>query len=358
MAETILKFVYDATIKQIDFNTIIILTCLMGVVEGFKKLGYIDKVAHKLVSAASSFRALMLTAVFATYVMSMIVTNDVGLIVMVPFTIQVLHSIGREDKLIKLIVLETLAANLGGMSTPIGNPHNVYTYHLYNMELGKFVMTLLPYMVVSLIVLVVIICIDKNRNDKVVVSVAEEEIEKVSKGKKVGLTVGYSILFALCICVVLRVISCYIPFVLEVIFVLICDRKVIKKVNYGLLIKFVILFIIVGNLARLPWINNNLSTLVDGNEFILSVGLSQILSNLPVAVMLSTFTTKGYDIMMGANIGGLGTIIASMASVISLEYYGKCENANIKKYIGVFTLYNVILLALMLIVRIIVAGTL
>ena len=162
MAETILKFIYDATIKQIHFNTIIILTCLMGVVEGFKRLGYIDKVAHKLVSAASSFRMFMFTAVFATYVMSMIVTNDVGLIVMVPFTIQVLHSIGREDKLIKVIVLETLAANLGGMSTPIGNPHNLYTYQLYNMNAGKFIITLLPYMMVSLITLAIIIFIDKN----------------------------------------------------------------------------------------------------------------------------------------------------------------------------------------------------
>jgi Na+/H+ antiporter NhaD/arsenite permease-like protein len=330
----------------------------MGVVEGFKRLGYIDKIAHKLVGAASSFRMLMLTSVFATYVMSMIVTNDVGLIVMVPFTIQVLHSIGREDKLIKLIVLETLAANLGGMSTPIGNPHNLYTYQLYDMNAGKFVITLLPYMVVSLIALVVIMCIDKNGKDKVVVSVAEEVPEPISKSRKIGLTIGYSILFVLCICVVLEIISCYIPFILEAIFVLIADRKVIKEINYGLLIKFIILFIIVRNLVRLPWIKDNLITLVDGHEFILSVGLSQILSNLPVTVMLASFTTRGYDIMMGANIGGLGTIIASMASVISLEYYGKCENSNMKKYIGVFTLYNVILLALMLIVRFVVAGRL
>ena len=349
----IIKIIYDFTFKQIDFNTLIILFCLMGVVAGFSRLGYIDSVSHALVKKADNLRMLMLTSVAVTYVMSMIVTNDVGLIVMIPFTINVLNSINRNDKLIKLVVLETLAANLGGMSTPIGNPHNLYTYQLYNMKPSRFMITMLPYVIVSVIALVIIVMLDKNGKDKVNISIKEESKEQTNLARKIMLTVVYSILFILCLCVVLDILECYIPFILEVIFIFICDIKVIKDINYNLLIKFIILFIIVGNLARLPWINNNLHAIVNGNEFFLAVGLSQFLSNLPTAIMLSEFTFNGYDLMLGADIGGLGTLIASMASVISLEYYGKTKDANKKKYIGVFTFYNVIFLVLMIIVRLV-----
>lgn len=352
MLQKIIEITYESIIKQIDFNTLIILFCLMGVVSGFSRLGYIDRVSHTLVTKAKSFRMLMMVTVGATYVISMIVTNDVGLIVMIPFTIAVLGSIGRNDKLIKIVVLETLAANLGGMSTPIGNPHNLYTYQHYGMNIGKFIITLLPYVVVSIATLVVIIYLDKSGKDKISISVTEYVKDEISTNRRIVLTIGYVILFVLCICVVLGLISCYIPFIIEILFMIIYDRKVIGDINYGLLIKFVILFIVVGNLARLPWINNNLGTMVKGNEFFLAVGLSQFLSNLPVAVMLTQFTSKGYDVMMGANIGGLGTIIASMASVISLEYYRKTKEVNLKKYMGVFTIYNIILLILMIIVRI------
>ena len=133
MLHNIFQFIYNCTIGQIHFDTLIIIFCLMGVVSGFTELGYIDAVSRVLVNKAENLRMLMLTAVAATYVISMIVTNDVGLIIMVPFTINVLNSIDRNDKLIKLVVLETLAANLGGMVTPIGNPHNLFTLHFFKI---------------------------------------------------------------------------------------------------------------------------------------------------------------------------------------------------------------------------------
>ena len=353
MLHNIFQFIYMFTIKQINFETLIILFCLMGVVSGFTQLGYIDIVSRALVNKAYNFRILMLTLIAATYALSMVVTNDVGLIIMGPFTITVLSSINRNDKLIKVVVLETLAANLGGMATPIGNPHNLFTYQLYEMKPTKFMMTLLPYVIVSVAVLILIIFLDKNSWDKVnenIENIVEKPIHKV---RKYILTISYIILFVLCLCVVLGLIECYIVLAFEVVFILIYERKVWGKINYGLLIKFTILFIIVGNLARLPWINQNLHHIVKGNEFFLSIGLSQFLSNLPVTVMLAEFTSNGYDLMLGADIGGLGTLIASMASMISLEFYGKSKDADKKKYIGVFTLYNVVMLILMIIVRVI-----
>ena len=353
MLHNIIQFIYNCTIEQIHFDTLIIIFCLMGVVSGFTQLGYIDSVSRALINKAENLRMLMLTAVAATYVISMIVTNDVGLIIMVPFTINVLSSINRNDKLIKLVVLETLAANLGGMATPIGNPHNLFSYQYYKMEPAKFMLTLLPYVIVSVSVLIIIIFLDKNSWDKVDISIEKTVDKSINLVRKYILTLVYIILFVLCLFVVLGLIECYIPFVCEILFILIYDRKVLGKINYGLLIKFAILFIIVGNLAKLPWINQNLHHFVKGNEFFLSIGLSQFLSNLPVTVMLAQFTNNGYDLMLGADIGGLGTLIASMASVISLEYYGKTKEADKKKYIGTFTFYNVIMLILMIIVRII-----
>ena len=353
MLHNIFQFIYNCTIGQIHFDTLIIIFCLMGVVSGFTELGYIDAVSRVLVNKAENLRMLMLTAVAATYVISMIVTNDVGLIIMVPFTINVLNSIDRNDKLIKLVVLETLAANLGGMVTPIGNPHNLFTFQYYKMEPTKFMITLLPYVVVSVAVLIFIIYLDKNSWDKVDISIENSENKLIKSGRKYILTIAYIILFILCLCVVLGLIECYIVFAFEIVFILIYDRKVMGKINYGLLIKFAILFIIVGNLAKLPWINNNLHHIVSGNEFFLSIGLSQVLSNLPVTVMLAEFTENGYDLMLGADIGGLGTLIASMASMISLEFYGKSKGADKKKYIGVFTFYNVLMLLIMIVVRLI-----
>ena len=351
MLGNILNFLFDSSIKLIDFNTLIILFCLMGVVEGFKELGYIDAISHRLVLTANNLRALMITAVFATYVMSMIVTNDVGLIIMVPFSIQVLKSINRSDKLIKLVVLETMAANLGGMATPIGNPHNLYTYEFYGMNQKDFMLTLLPFVIVSIAILIVIIMLDKNGTDSVDIKVSDKKTWEFTRTTMIVLTIGYMILFVLCLGVVLDLIPSYVPFVIEIIFILVSNKQVIKNINYGLLIKFVILFIIVGNLARIPWISNNLGEVVEGNEFFLGIGLSQFLSNLPVAIMLSKFSTNGYEVMMGANIGGFGTIIASMASVISLEFYRKSGKANLKKYFIEFTKYGLIVLVAMIVVK-------
>lgn len=332
-------------IGQIDFGTLAILFCLMGVVAGFNELGYIDWLAKKLADSAGSVKMLFLALVLACYFISMLVTNDVALIIMVPFTIQMLHNLGQNAKLIKIVVLETIAANLGSMLTPIGNPQNVYLYQYYQMNLGEFFETILPYALLSLFLLVLVILFDKGSAGVPVEMTVSGHTYEV-KGKVVK-TIVYSVLLVLSILTVLGLVSHLVTFLVVVIAMLCCNYHLFRQINYSLLFKFCILFLLVGNVADIGWISQNLQNIVEGNEFVCGVFLSQFLSNVPTAIMLSKFTNAGAVLLLGVNVGGLGTLIASMASMISLEYYKKTTGADTGKYVRVFTSYNMVFLIIL-----------
>lgn len=338
--------------NHIDFGTLAILFCLMAVVAGFTELGYMDAMAGGLVKRAGTQGKLLMSLTMVCFIISMFVTNDVALIVMVPFTIQILQSITCNHKLIKIVVLETIAANLGSMLTPIGNPQNVYLYQAYKMNLGEFFLAVLPFATVSAVLLVGILLLDKDRKESVLLQ--ENSISKtVLKVKnKTRQTVVYSILFVVCLLTVLDFVPYYITLVVVIVGIFMCNYTLFNRVDYGLLIKFVVLFILVGNLADISFISSRLDKIVAGNEFLVGIGLSQILSNVPTAIMLSGFTMDGMELLQGVNVGGLGTLIASMASMISLEYYGKTVTADKKKYVLHFTVYNMAFLVVMVFVKI------
>lgn len=338
------NFLYEYIIAQIDFGTLAVLFCLMAVVAGFHKLGYFDKAAGMLVQRAGNLRLLMMVLVMAAFFVSMLVTNDVGLIIMVPFTIQTLHTIGRNDKLIKVAVLETIAANLGSMLTPIGNPQNVYLYQYYKMKPYEFFCAISPFALVSALLLLLILFMDKDGKTSVEIGKLPVKAGEIGKCKK---TILYLLLFFICLLAVMDIIPYLMMLVLVGVGIAAGDYRLFRKVNYSLLGKFVILFVLVGNVAKIPLIRENLYTLVSGNEFLMGIGLSQILSNVPTAVMLSKFTENGLKLLLGVNIGGLGTLIASMASMITLEYYGKAQAAKKRRYIAVFTGYNLLFLLLL-----------
>lgn len=334
-------------LEHIDFGTLAILLCLMLVVDGFTELGYMDKLANGMVKRTHKLGSLLLALTMICFVISMFVTNDVALIVMVPFSIQILNRINCNHKMIKLVVLETIAANLGSMLTPIGNPQNVFLYQTYEMNLVEFFKAVWLFALVSAVLLVGLILLDKDRNKEVLLP--NEHISltlSLKKGKKIK-TAVYGVLFIICLLTVLDVIPYYYMLAVTIVCVSVCNYKLIFHVNYGLLVKFVVLFILVGNLANIPWISSVLDKLVVGNEFVVGIGFSQFLSNVPTAIMLSEFTENGMELLQGVNVGGLGTLIASMASMISLEYYGKAIGANKKMYIIQFTLYNIVFLAVL-----------
>lgn len=340
--------------NHIDFGTLAILFCLMAVVAGFTELGYMDALAGELVRRAGTLGKLLLSLTMVCFVISMFVTNDVALIVMVPFTIQILHSIDCNQKLIKVVVLETIAANLGSMLTPIGNPQNVYLYQVYKMKLGEFFLAVLPFALISAVLLIVILMFDKDRKEQVILQESSVTEAALRIKKKTSKTIVYSILFAICLLTVLDFVPYYITLVVVITGVGMCNYRLFNRVDYGLLIKFIILFILVGNLAGIEFISSRLDKIVAGNEFLVGIGLSQFLSNVPTAIMLSGFTKDGMELLQGVNVGGLGTLIASMASMISLEYYGKAIAADKKKYVMQFTLYNLGFLVVMVFVKILI----
>ncbi len=337
-------------ISQINIGTLLLLFCLMAVVQGFQYLGYIDSFSRFLVTRARNIRSLAFCLIGTCFFFSMLVTNDVALIITVPFTITLLHRLERQDKAIVLIVLETIAANLGSILTPIGNPQNVYLYQEYHMSLVSFFVTLLPYGVVAMFILIGCVWIKFDVKPFYVDKQMFEQEKKELKQKNVW-TVVFTLLFFLCLLTVLRILPGWITFLGVVVTLLLCNPALLKKINYGLLGKFIVLFVLVGNIAALPAIERWLGIIVAKHEFVCGVLLSQIISNVPAAILLSKFTSNGMDLMLGVNVGGLGTPIASMASMISLDFYSKSMAAEQKKYMVTFLEYNGLFLGCMFLLR-------
>ncbi len=331
----------DSGYKDYINPTVLIqLFCLMTAVGGFRSVGIFEKLTEVLLKKAGSIRRLGIIFTIVCFFTSMLVTNDVALITFVPLTLMVFDRIKDEKSRILTIVLETAAANLGSMVTPFGNPQNLFIYDKYKLTLGDFFGTMLPSATVSL-VLLLLICLLLPRSE-----CSNESADKtdISKGK----TTIYAILFIICLLSVFRVIPDWVCLIIAVVTALTTNYRLVFKVDYGLLATFVCFFVFVGNIARVETVKDFVSGILAERELVVSVALSQIISNVPAAVMLSGFTDNGKELLLGVNLGGLGTIIASLASLISFQYYKASEGAKPLRYMGVFTVVNVVLLAALL----------
>ncbi|MBO5859127.1 MAG: citrate transporter, partial [Clostridia bacterium] len=332
-------------LSYIDFRTLSLLFCLMAVMAGLGALGVFRVLAQKLLKGVGSVRTLSLVLSMLCFFSAMLITNDVALITFVPFTAEALKISGKKEKLIPIVVLETVAANLGSMLTPIGNPQNLYLFSAFKMSMGEFVSSVLPYTILSLVFVIVFALFTGNEKAESA-SVTEEKIS-------VGKAVIYAVLFVLSLLTVLEVIPYPITLAVTVAAVLISDRKTILKIDYSLLLTFVLLFIFIGNLGNIDPVSEFLKKIVVGNEVIAGVAASQVFSNVPAALLLSGFTDNAKALLVGVNLGGLGTLIASMASLISFKLAVK-ENIKAGKYLIYFTVVNVIFLAANLILWIII----
>lgn len=330
----------------IDFRTLALLFCLMAVMAGLGRLGVFRILAGKLLRNVGSVRALTLVLSLLCFFSAMLITNDVALITFVPFTVEALRISGKKEKLIPVVVLETVAANLGSMLTPIGNPQNLYLFSAFEMTMGDFVSAVLPYTVLSL-VLVVAFALFSGK-EKVSASATEETAKPDTLR-----TVVYTVLFAVSLLTVFKVIPYPVTLAVTVAAVLIFDRKTLVGIDYSLLLTFVFLFVFIGNLGSIPPVSGFLRGIVSGNEVLAGVAASQVFSNVPAALLLSGFTENARDLLIGVNLGGLGTLIASMASLISFKLAVK-ENIKAGKYLLVFTAVNVLFLAANLILWIII----
>ena len=327
--------------EYIDFRTLGLLFCLMAVMAGLNELGIFKFVAEKLLSKVKSLVGISLILGLLCFFSSMIITNDVALITFVPFTVTALKLSGKTDKLIWIVTIETVAANLGSMLTPIGNPQNLYLFSAFNMGIRDFIFTILPYALLSLILVIVSFFFVGNGKTDITNNENRPQFSKLHIGI-------YALLFILALLTVFRVIAYPVTLLITVVAILIFDRKVILKVDYSLLFTFIFLFIFIGNLGEIRPISEFLKNIVNGNEVLVGIISSQVFSNVPATILLSKFTKNVEDLLIGVNLGGLGTLIASMASLISFKFVAK-EKVDTGKYILTFTIVNILFLVFNLI---------
>lgn len=326
----------------INWHVLSVLLCLMIVMEGLKRHGVFSAIAGVLMRKVKSFSQLVCILVFLCFFSSMFITNDVALITFVPFALEVLKMAGKEKKMIAVIVLQTIAANLGSMLTPIGNPQNLYLYDLAGYSLPKFLGIMAPSCVGAFILLV-LSCLWVTKGEEMD-SISFPAIQYWTK-KRMVLTGVYIVLFFVSILVVADVIPFAVALIITVPVTLFMDRKTLKHVDYCLLFTFCGFFIFVGNMGNIQSIAMFLERMMQGREFVVAILTSQVISNVPAALLLSGFTTDLKALLLGVNIGGLGTLIASMASLISYKAFAKAYPEKRGKYMLWFTALNVAYLA-------------
>lgn len=317
----------------IDFRTLAILFSLMTVMAGLRGQGVFDRLGHALLSHTRT--TLQLTAVLAglCFFSSMLITNDVSLLTFVPFTFVVLNRLNasvRSKLLLPIVCMQTIAANLGSMLTPLGNPQNLYLYGKSGMDMSSFVLLMLPYSIISLVLIAIwAVWLCREGSDIVVThSAANSEPDK-------KLIAMYGILFVACLLVVLRVLPYGVAFVAILVCTFFADRPTLGRVDYSLILTME---------AFSGWLQNILA----GHEVFVSVLASQVTSNVPAAILLSGFTDNFRALIIGTNLGGLGTLIASMASLISYRQIANEVPAEKGHYFAMFTISNVVFLAILM----------
>lgn len=331
-------------LNYIDFRTLSILFCLMSVMAGLQEIGVFSAAAQKILLRVKSERALILILVMLCFFTSMFITNDVALITFVPFTFAALSMSGEKNRLlIPVTAMQTVAANLGSMLTPVGNPQNLYLYTQSGMSVNNFLLLMLPYTAVSFL-LIFVWCMTR-RDGRRRFNVSFENTNTVENKR---LAVIYLILFIICLLSVTRILPCALTLAIAVFSIAVFDRKTLFKIDYSLLLTFIGFFIFIGNIGQIYTFRRLLQDFISGREVMTSVAASQIISNVPAAILLSGFTEHFELLIIGTNLGGLGTLIASMASLISFKYIAR-ENKDLRgKYILYFSAVNIVFLAILI----------
>lgn len=324
----------------IDYRMLALLFCLMAISSGLKESGFLEYLANLIVSKVNSFKYLSLLLVYLVFFASMFITNDVALLVFVPFTLLVVSNVVTEDKIIFLIILETVSANLGSMATPIGNPQNLYLYSYYNLSAYDFFSSIVPVALFSLVLLTLTVFIFCKGTISIVVDKRERRVNK-------KLTLSYFALLILSLLTVFKVFDYRLLLFVIVLFLLFFSRKTFLAVDYLLLLTFVLFFIFSHNISSIATIKSFLTSLMERSALLTSLLTSQVISNVPSAVLLSSATSNWKELLLGVDIGGLGTLVASLASLISFKIYANRSEAKVKRYLLRFTLINFALLVLL-----------
>ena len=324
--------------QYLDFKTLTCLFCVLAVVCALRNIRFFTVLARKIVQLFKNTRACILALVYITFLGSMLIANDMALLTFLPLGYFVLSSTGKQKNMAFTFIMQNIAANLGGMLTPFGNPQNLYLYTKFNIPTGDFVATMLPPFCIS-VALITICCLFVKKEK---LELADEEIS-LPKGR----TIAYLLLFALSIIIVFRVIPFIVGLIVIPIALLFLDRKALKDVDYGLLFTFVAFFIFAGNMARIPAVRALFEDLLSKNTLVFSALSCQVISNVPSAILLSQFTGNWQPLLVGVNIGGVGTLISSLASLITFREYTSKTKESAGKYILLFSAFNFAFLILL-----------
>lgn len=330
-----------AYLSYIDFRVLCLLFCLMAVVAGVRDCGLFELLAQRLLAGRRPFRTVCVLLVLLPFFCSMLMTNDVALLAFVPFAVFVLELAGRRDAMIRIIVLQTVAANLGSMATPVGNPQNLFLYAHYRLSAGEFFSLLLPLTLVSLLGLLAASAWGGGQALEIVFPQRAE----IRDGRRLAV---YGVLFLLCLLSVFRLLPYQALTVIVAAAFLVLSPRLLLRVDYGLLATFVCFFIFSGNLGQLPAVHALLERLLERSALLSSAAVSQVISNVPAAVLLAPLTEDWRGLLAGVDVGGLGTPVASLASLISLKFYLATEGRRMGRYLLFFTAANLVGLLILL----------
>lgn len=315
-----------------DFKTLTCLFSVLAVVCALRNIRFFYTLAKAIVRKFKNTRLAILALVYVTFIGSMLIANDMALLTFLPLGYFVLHTTGKEKYMAFTFIMQNIAANLGGMLTPFGNPQNLYLYSKFNIPDLEFVSIMLPPFVIA-ITLITVCCLVFVKNEPLV-------IEERSASLPIARTVIYLMLFALSIIIVFRAIPYQVGLIVIPLALLFLDRLALRQVDYGLLLTFVFFFIFSGNMARIDAVRDFFSALLEINTLLFSAISCQVISNVPTAVLLSQFTDNYRELLLGVNIGGVGTLISSLASLITFREYSKQDPGHALRYVLKFSAFN------------------
>lgn len=334
-------------LSYFDFKTLTCLFCVLAIVCALKNIDFFYMLAAKIVQLFRNTRMCILALVYITFIGSMLIANDMALLTFLPLGFFVLSTTKTEKYMAFTFIMQNIAANLGGMLTPFGNPQNLYLYSKFNIPTGEF-MSIMALPFGAAVFLITVCCLFVKKEP---MRVPEEKIKLEPKK-----TIIYLACFALAIAIVFRGIPYWIGLAVIPVVLMFMDRKALKQVDYPLLLTFVFFFVFAGNMGRIPAVGRFFGGLLDKNTLVFSVLSCQMISNVPSAILLSQFTMDYPALLVGVNIGGTGTLIASLASLITFREYCKHNPTKKAYYVGVFSAFNfgflILLTGLMLIVGI------
>ena len=340
----------------LDYRVLALLFCLMTIMQGFQRTGLFAALGNRLLRRVSTTRQLTLVLVLLCFFTSMWITNDVALLTFVPFTILILKIAGLKKHLIPILCLQTIAANLGSMLTPVGNPQNLYLYSISKMSLMQFLEIMAPLSGISLVVIVILCLLQKQESVEIRQDWQIGQNRKEQSGRNTGLENGIlAVLFACSLLSVFRILPWQILLALTLLVCigisLLCKEVYLPlRADFGLMLTFVAFFVFLGNMGRMEAGRELLVKVLQGRELLLSFTCSQVISNVPAAILLSGFTDQYEALLQGVNIGGLGTLIASLASLISYKFFAAeaTEKGEKGRYLLIFTAWNVLLATILL----------